>query len=329
MTIAATTNRGDFTGTAITGPYTVPFPLYAQAHLKVIVTDAATDLDTVQVLGVDYTFTAFVADNMGKVAAPQITFTNAVAGGDHIALLMEPPGTQLTSIKNQDRFFATTHEAKFDLLAEKSLEHQNSIDGAIKLPDSEAPSLFTMTLPRKSLRINSTLGIDNDGNLITSQQANQVISALSLLNAASSQKTPPIGAQSGFVWLAMSGNKITLTAGTWDLRGSIFLGSGGGAGTDYNNADYVWGTANGADTGSKPALVTPKYGIADSQLTIHFDAFSSVTPAASLLINTAPLIVAMAANTDVYLVPAAIPSLASDARVVTNILAMKLSEATS
>jgi hypothetical protein len=210
MTISATTNRTTYTSTGSAGPYSVTFPMYDQTHATVILTDS-NGVDTVQTLTTDYTFSAFVKDNMGRVASPQITFTGSVASGTKITILLTPPGTQITDIKNQNKFFATSHEAEFDLLAQKTMQQSGQILGSLRLTESENPTDFDMRLPKKAVRAGGVLAFDDNGNPIAEPG--------SILAYVQDLYVGGITGSSGD-WQTAD-LKVVLTPGTWEIGGEF------------------------------------------------------------------------------------------------------------
>lgn len=168
---------------------------------------------------------------------------------------------------------------------------------------------------------------------------------INVLNATSSEKTPGGSNQ----WMAMTGNKVTLTPGTWMLQGSVYFANSSAADVKYSSYSYVLATANGADSSSQPTAVatggniTVKAGVPsfpDLSATPGADAkdggfwigTGSTSPSMSSRLfrgNISPCIVAVSANTDIYLVPLAAASSIGSARVTTNLMAVKLSTATA
>ena len=179
MTIAASTAWGNAVGTGITGPYSIPFPLYSQSNLTVLQVDNSTPtapVITTMNLGTDYTFTSWVADNKGQVASPQITFTDAVDSGILIIFLLTMPATQSTAITNFDRFFPASHESTFDQIIQNIDQLKEWSRKSIKAPDYEANSLSDLTLPCVAARASKVVGMDENGNLtmLTSVPAGSV-----------------------------------------------------------------------------------------------------------------------------------------------------------
>lgn len=168
MTIPATTAWGSATGTGITGPYAIPFPLYSQSHLTV--KTVANGVVTTMALGTDYTFTSWTPDNKGQVASPAITFNSVVAGGTLIVFLLTPPGTQLTAITQQSSFFPALHEVEYDLEAQKTLQLLQWAGKTIKAPDQEYAGQTSLDLPPIASRANLFLGFDANGNIQMSSQ---------------------------------------------------------------------------------------------------------------------------------------------------------------
>jgi len=164
MTIAANTAWGSAIGSGTTGPFAVPFVLYSQTHLQVL--QVSNNVPTTMNLGTDYTFTSWNADNKGQVAAPEITFTTAVAGGVLIVFRLVLPGTQLTAISNFSAFYPQLHEQEFDLEDQYSLMLGEWIQKAVKAPDWESSGNgVNLTLPAISARASLVLGFDASGNV--------------------------------------------------------------------------------------------------------------------------------------------------------------------
>jgi len=162
--IGATTAWGSAVGSGITGPYAIPFSLYSQAHLTVLL--FSSDTVTTQVLGTNYTFTSFVQDTKGQCASPQITFTNAVANGVLIVFLLAPPDTQLLSISNYAQYAPIVLEQAYDLLTQSVLQLREWAGKTAKAPDQEQSGATSQTMPSKADRSSKGAGWDVNGNLV-------------------------------------------------------------------------------------------------------------------------------------------------------------------
>lgn len=153
--------------------------------------------------------------------------------------------------------------------------------------------------------------------------------SLSYLSATSSEKS----VVSDDDWLLMTGNSITLTAGTWLVNGMVGWGNNGTS-PDYDSCDYVVAIANGADNNSQPTAVsttgnvTLKAGLVQPSYNLFFD--NSGWNLGQFNCTIEPMVIAVSANTDIYLVPYVnTAATATNGRVTTNIWAVKLSNATS
>lgn len=153
-------------------------------------------------------------------------------------------------------------------------------------------------------------------------------SSISVLTNTSAVKTPGGATQ----WMSGSAT-ITLTSGTWLVSGSVIYGNNG-SNPVITIFDYVLATADGADSGSQPTAVTTNAGLA---ITINAGGttsdFMNDASAAGITSCVCPIqnaIVAVASSTPIYLVPMIYTAGAiANARVVTNLWAVKISTATS
>jgi hypothetical protein len=161
--ISANTAWGTAVGTGIVGPYSISFPLYSQTHLTVLLVTNGSP--AIMALGTDYTFTAWIPDAKGQVAAPQITFAVAVTSGVQIVYFLSLPGTQLANISNFSAFFPSVHEAEFDKLDQFSLMLLEWAKKTIKAPDQEQSGSKILTLPPAAARASLLLGFDAQGNV--------------------------------------------------------------------------------------------------------------------------------------------------------------------
>ena len=166
MTIGSSAAYGSAVGSGTTGPFNVPFPLYSQADLTILL--VTNSIPVTQALGTDYTFTAWSPDTKGQVASPQVTFTNAVGAGVLIVFLLTPAGTQTTAITNFPQFFPSKHEATFDTLTQRSNQLAESAGKSLKAPDFEQAGATDLTIPPVVTRASMLLGFDASGNATVS-----------------------------------------------------------------------------------------------------------------------------------------------------------------
>lgn len=174
--ISAITAWASVVGNGTTGPFSVPFPLYKQSHLKLILDNNGT-ISTLA-LGTDYTFSSFVQDNKNQCQSPAITFVNNTIVGATYVFLLNLPLTQLTDISNFSQYFPQLHEQEMDMLDQGTLMMNERINKSIKAPDAESSSQVNFTLPLAALRAGALIGFDaatgNNLVMVTSQipQAN-------------------------------------------------------------------------------------------------------------------------------------------------------------
>lgn len=162
--------------------------------------------------------------------------------------------------------------------------------------------------------------------------------ALTFLGNTSSEKS----VASDQDWLQMTGNSVTLTAGTWLVHGQIIF-SNNGSDADYDNLSYVVSTANGADDANMPTAVsttgnvTLKAGITSPEGAASDAGFgdgvfdvSTADIVRKYNKTTQTVAIAVSANTEIFLVPYVDSAgTATNGRVITNIWAQKISDRTS
>ncbi len=138
-----------------------------------------------------------------------------------------------------------------------------------------------------------------------------------LLTASSSQKTPGGSGR----YLAMTGNILSLTPGTWELFGAAQFHNGGSA-PGYSDGGLGFFSAQGTDTGSGPALLSAATGLtvlspnaqtAGSGSTMM--VYGNMLVINQGAINIGPVIVRVTQNVDVYLVPYAAMTTPANSRV--------------
>lgn len=152
MSLSNVNSRNDYTGNDTTANYSYTFPVQLESHLKVVVREEATGLETVLLLNTDYTIAGIGDSGGGSVTlldASQawISASSFLDTGWHLTIRRVPPLTQLTDIRNQGEFFPEVHEDVFDRLTEIDQRQQDEIDRSVKLPETVSPDDFDPTLP--------------------------------------------------------------------------------------------------------------------------------------------------------------------------------------
>lgn len=166
------------------------------------------------------------------------------------------------------------------------------------------------------LNVNSTADTAYDVNVaeltiteIPDLSVYAVYGSFELLTTSSSQKTPAATGQ----YQSLTGNSLSLTPGTWRLFGSAAFSQSGAA--TYSFAQVGWYAANGADSGSEPALISTATGLTvlstGNTSHLHANAISSsvgILPAASLIVKVSQ-------SVTVYMVTSANMTTAANARI--------------
>lgn len=138
---------------------------------------------------------------------------------------------------------------------------------------------------------------------------------LNILSSTSSVKTPSAGNN----YHALTGNSVTLTAGTWELTGIVNFGQSGSP--TYSDMACGFYGANGADSSSQPATVlsaTPNLTINSAYGGPGFLGSYYAPGSAGVNVHTtnAPsVIVTVTANVTVYLVTYSVQATSANARI--------------
>jgi hypothetical protein len=137
-------------------------------------------------------------------------------------------------------------------------------------------------------------------------------------------------------WHQLSTNSITLTAGTWEVTAGAFFGNNTND-PAYNVLSIIISTNNGADTNTIPTAVsttgavTLKAGITSINGLSVSNNYSIIsgTAAGRMSYTMPPCIIAVSASTANFVVTYATMTTASRSRIFANILARRISSATS
>lgn len=219
MTIQSTQAFSQAISTGVPIHYNIPFPLYSQTHLTVL--KVTNNVPTIAALGTDYTFTTWNPDNKGQVQNPVILFSIQPPGGTLLVFLLTPPGTQLTSITNQNAFFPATIEMEYDLEAQFPLKLNEWAMKSIKAPDWEySGNGVNLTLPPIALRASGLLGFDSAGNIVIYPQTTTTSGVP--IYPASTQSALPTPAVPGSP--AMGYTSDTHQYFGWDVTDQVWQG---------------------------------------------------------------------------------------------------------
>ncbi len=110
MTVSTEIDSEEYTGNGVTTSFPYRFRILQQSDMVVTQIDL-NDVETVLVLGTDYTITGAGGYSGGNVILP-----TPLANGYGLTLVRDLPITQETDLRNQGTFFAETHEDAFDKL---------------------------------------------------------------------------------------------------------------------------------------------------------------------------------------------------------------------
>jgi len=163
--------------------------------------------------------------------------------------------------------------------------------------------------------LNKTLNGDDEFVTVESDGAGWVIVSEftdSFLAATSSAETTP----STGVYMAMTGNEVTLTPGSWSLSGEVDCSNSGGSG-GFTRVYARWALADGDDTSGTPSTIS---GILDAgiQQTVMEGNSNLCTTIASRIRVT------VTAATTVYLVAKSDGGTAANQRVTNTIYAQRI-----
>jgi len=150
-TIATEVTRNDYTGADSTGEFDYTFKIFANDEVVVKVRNTTTDSITTLTLDTDYS-----VSGAGETAGGTVTLIDAsqawigtgnnLDSGYVITILRDMDAYQETDIRNQGSFLPEAHEDQFDYLTMLIQQLQDEIDRSLKLPDTEDPGDWDMTI---------------------------------------------------------------------------------------------------------------------------------------------------------------------------------------
>ena len=176
MSLSTTNNRNDAIGSGSLDTFPYTFRIFKEEDLKV--TTSSGGVETLLVLGVDYTVTGVGEDAGGTVilTAGNLPLDDLITTRRVVELLQE------TDIKNQGDFFAETHEDQMDRHTMADQQQQDELDRSIKLPETVSPSIFDPTLPADIATANRAITTNAAGDGLTLSLF-QTADALRIFNA--------------------------------------------------------------------------------------------------------------------------------------------------
>ena len=142
-TVTDTTARIQYNGNGANDTFAYPFYILEEDDLLVIVTDA-NGVETTQVLDTDYTVTGEGEETGGNV----VFETDSIpASTETVTILRNVDITQETDYVANDPFSAESHEAALDKLTMIAQQHEETLDRAMKLPESVASGVIAELPP--------------------------------------------------------------------------------------------------------------------------------------------------------------------------------------
>lgn len=132
MTVSTEVNQAAYTGNGVTTVFPYTFRILNSANLTVTRIDLL-EVETVLVLGTDYTVTGAGSYNGGSV-----TLINPLPNGYGIIIERDLSAVQETDLRNQGTFFAEVHEDVFDYLTMLIQQALSWVGLALKRPNSRS-----------------------------------------------------------------------------------------------------------------------------------------------------------------------------------------------
>lgn len=141
MTISNNVQRAVYTGSGTTGPFTFSFKVLSEDQVRVIkrlIADPYTETELV--IDTDYTVT-ITGPNAGTV-----TLLASLSSSYQLIILRSMEFTQQSAFRTQGQQNAASWENAFDTAAMATLQVKKAVDGSIRIPDSEDPDAYSLTL---------------------------------------------------------------------------------------------------------------------------------------------------------------------------------------
>lgn len=132
MTVSTEVNQAAYTGNGVTTVFPYTFRILNSANLTVTRIDLL-EVETVLVLGTDYTVTGAGSYNGGSV-----TLINPLPNGYGLIIERDLSAVQETDLRNQGTFFAEVHEDVFDYLTMLIQQALGWVGLALKRPNSRS-----------------------------------------------------------------------------------------------------------------------------------------------------------------------------------------------
>lgn len=221
MTVSSSTSRASYAGDGATVLFAAPFFFLADGDLTVVKRVNATGIETIQILGTDYTVAGAGAP------AGSVTMTVAPAAGTTLIILREVDLLQETDYTPADPFPAETHERALDRLTMIAQQLAEVDARSLKYPKSDSAGISS-ELPASVARASKFLAFDAGGAPLASSGPTVDSSALVVVSASNpghvngriwvdtgTANELNIKMSDGVDWIQLI--KITTTTNTTDL----------------------------------------------------------------------------------------------------------------
>lgn len=157
MTVASEVCRQTYVGTGVPGGYGVSFAVYVETDLRVSLIEILTGIETLLVLGADYTVI------LGVAGAATVVPDIAVPVTHNLLLLRNTLLKQPVDYVENDKFPAEAHERQMDNLTFMAQRSRDIAEHSVRAPDGDFP---IQAMPNFSQRAGKYLAFDANGRPI-------------------------------------------------------------------------------------------------------------------------------------------------------------------
>ena len=160
MTISTAPTPLSYNGDGSTTAFSITWKYFTKSHVVAILR-SSTGVETVWVLGSDFTLSA-----AGVSSGGTLTATTAPATNETLVITLEPPNTQDKSIPLGGPFPSTNVEDGLDEAAQRDSKIQEILDRMLRVPKTDKQTGSSLDLPIDSDRASKFLSFDADGKPI-------------------------------------------------------------------------------------------------------------------------------------------------------------------
>lgn len=159
MTISNASSRFTYQGNNATVNFSFPVSLAEQSHLRVILHNNTSGVDTNQTLNTAYNLSGSTDASGVYTNGVTVAFASAPSNGTSVVLFRDPPLTQALSLVENDPLPAKQLEKSYDLGVEIAQRLSDRVNRAITFPDGDVN--ITTQLPNLALRAGKYLAFDS------------------------------------------------------------------------------------------------------------------------------------------------------------------------